>query len=74
MHNLFFSSLCPPGVRPILGGLSFFGGGARMRIIRITSPNHNWRMGFYGFRSEGRIKAIGLRVPFTKLDFRLWWG
>jgi hypothetical protein len=43
-----------------------------MHFVRVRPPNHNYRPGFYGFRWEGTLVAVGLRLPLTTLDIRLW--
>ena len=43
-----------------------------MHFVRVRPPNHNYRSGFYGFRWEGKLAAIGFRFPWTTLDVRLW--
>lgn len=43
-----------------------------MHFVRVRPPNHNYRSGFYGFRMEGTLSAIGFRFPWTTLDIRLW--
>lgn len=47
-----------------------------VRLVRV--PRHGTlavgRPGFYCFRWEWELVAVGFRLPFTTLDLRLWWG
>lgn len=43
-----------------------------MKITIIDPPNHNAKAGFYLFRLNSKIEAVGLRLPFTRIDLRLW--
>lgn len=40
-----------------------------MKIVRVRPPNHSYRW-FYQFRVEGKIRGIGVRLPFTRVDLR----
>jgi len=45
-----------------------------MKFLKISPQNRNYKWGFYQFRMNGKIKAIGFCFPFLKLDIRFWFG